>query len=64
MRDSLGGSMLLNLVIIFASLVIIFFAGILSYSKAFCDFWIIDIYLIINNQNICASNQKNKEAVL
>lgn len=35
MRDSLGGSMLLNIVIIFASLVIIFFAGILSYSKAY-----------------------------
>lgn len=35
MRDSIGGSMLLYLVIIFAGLVITFFAGILSYSKAY-----------------------------
>lgn len=35
MRESLGGSMLLNLVIIFAGLVIIFFISILSYSKAY-----------------------------
>jgi len=35
MRESLGGSMLLNLVIIFAGLVIVFFIGILSYSKAY-----------------------------
>ena len=35
MRESLGGSMLLNLVIIFAGLVIIFFVSILSYSKAY-----------------------------
>ena len=35
MRDSLGGSILLNLVIIFAGLVIVVFIGILSYSKAY-----------------------------
>ena len=35
MRESIGGSMLLNLVIIFAGLVIVFFIGILSYSKAY-----------------------------
>lgn len=35
MRDSIGGSMLLNLVIIFAGLVIALFMGILSYSKAY-----------------------------
>lgn len=35
MRESLGGSMLLNLVIIFASLIIVVFIGILSYSKAY-----------------------------
>lgn len=35
MRESLGGSMLLNLVIIFAGLVIVFFISILSYSKAY-----------------------------
>jgi len=35
MRESIGGSLLLNIVIIFAGLVIIFFAGILSYSKAY-----------------------------
>jgi hypothetical protein len=35
MRESLGGSMLLNLVLIFAGLVIILFVGILSYSKAY-----------------------------
>lgn len=35
MKDSLGGSMLFNLVIIFVSLIIIFFISILSYSKAY-----------------------------
>lgn len=35
MRESLGGSLLLNLVIIFAGLVIVFFISILSYSKAY-----------------------------
>lgn len=35
MRESLGGSMLLNLVVIFSGLVIVFFIGILSYSKAY-----------------------------
>ena len=35
MRESLGGSMLLNLVVIFTGLIIIFFVGILSYSKAY-----------------------------
>lgn len=35
MRESLGGSMLLNLVVIFASLIIIVFVGVLSYSKAY-----------------------------
>ena len=35
MRDSLGGSMLLNLVLIFVSIVIVLFIGILSYSKAY-----------------------------
>jgi len=35
MRDSIGGSMLLNLVIIFAGLIIVLFISILSYSKAY-----------------------------
>ena len=35
MREALGGSMLLNLVLIFAGIVIVFFIGILSYSKAY-----------------------------
>lgn len=35
MRDSLGGSFLLNLVIIFAGVVIALFVSILSYSKAY-----------------------------
>lgn len=35
MRESLGGAMLLNLVVIFTGLVIVFFIGILSYSKAY-----------------------------
>lgn len=35
MRDSIGGAMLLNLVIIFTGLVIVFFVSILSYSKAY-----------------------------
>ena len=35
MKDALGGSMLLNLVLIFTGLIIIFFIGILSYSKAY-----------------------------
>lgn len=35
MREAVGGSLLLNLVVIFAGIVIIFFVGILSYSKAY-----------------------------
>lgn len=35
MRDAVGGSLLLNLVVIFVSLVILFFVSILSYSKAY-----------------------------
>lgn len=35
MRDAIGGSMLLTLVVVFTSIVIIFFAGILAYSKAY-----------------------------
>lgn len=35
MREALGGSLLLNLVLVFAGLVIAFFVGILSYSKAY-----------------------------
>lgn len=35
MRDAVGGSLLLNLVVIFTSIIILFFAGILAYSKAY-----------------------------
>ncbi len=35
MRESLGNALLLNLVIIFAGIVMLFFVGILSYSKAY-----------------------------
>lgn len=35
MREAIGNSLLLNLVIVFASIVILFFVGILSYSKAY-----------------------------
>ena len=35
MREAIGGSLLLNLVIIFASIIILFFISILSYSKAY-----------------------------
>ena len=35
MRESLGGGFLLNIVIIFAGVVIMLFIGILSYSKAY-----------------------------
>ena len=35
MRDAVGGSLLLNLVVIFTSIVILFFAGIMAYSKAY-----------------------------
>lgn len=35
MRDSLGGSLLLNLVLIFSGVIVIFFIGVLSYSKAY-----------------------------
>jgi len=34
-KDAIGGSLLLNLVVIFASVIILFFAGILAYSKAY-----------------------------
>lgn len=35
MKDAIGGSMLLNLVIIFTSIVILLFVGILAYTKAY-----------------------------
>ena len=35
MKDAIGGSLLLNLVVIFTSIIILFFAGILAYSKAY-----------------------------
>lgn len=35
MRDAVGGSLLLNIVVIFTSIVILFFAGIMAYSKAY-----------------------------
>ena len=35
MKDAVGGSLLLNLVVVFTSIVILFFAGILAYSKAY-----------------------------
>ena len=35
MRSAIGNSLLLNLVIIFVSLIVLFFVGILSYSKAY-----------------------------
>ena len=35
MKDAIGGSLLLNLIVIFTSVVILFFSGILAYSKAY-----------------------------
>ena len=35
MKDAIGGSLLLYLVVIFTSIIILFFAGILAYSKAY-----------------------------
>ena len=35
MREAVGGSLLMNLVVIFTAIVIIFFVGILTYSKAY-----------------------------
>ena len=35
MKDAIGGSLLLNLVVIFTSIVILFFVGIVAYSKAY-----------------------------
>ena len=35
MRDALGGSLLLNLVVFFTTIVILFFVGIIAYSKAY-----------------------------
>ena len=35
MRESLGNSLLLNIVIVFSGIVILFFIGIISYSKAY-----------------------------
>ena len=35
MKDAVGGSLLLNMVVVFTSIVILFFVGILAYSKAF-----------------------------
>ncbi len=35
MKDAIGGSLLLNLVVIFTSIIILFFVGIIAYSKAY-----------------------------
>lgn len=35
MREAIGSSLLLNIVVVFVSLIILFFVGILSYSKAY-----------------------------
>ena len=35
MKDAVGGSLLLNIVVIFTSIVILFFVGIIAYSKAY-----------------------------
>lgn len=35
MREAVGGSLLMNLVVIFVGIIIIFFVGILTYSKAY-----------------------------
>lgn len=35
MREAVGGSLLMNLVVIFTGIVIVFFVGILTYSKAY-----------------------------
>ena len=35
MRDAVGGSLLLNIIVIFTSIIILLFAGILAYSKAY-----------------------------
>ena len=35
MKDAVGGSLLLNLVIIFTSIVILLFVGVLAYAKAY-----------------------------
>ena len=35
MRDAVGGSALLNIIVIFTSIIILLFAGILAYSKAY-----------------------------
>jgi uncharacterized protein (UPF0333 family) len=34
-KDAVGGSLLLNMVVLFTSIVILFFAGIMAYSKAY-----------------------------
>lgn len=35
MKDAVGGSLLLNIVVIFTSIIILFFVGIIAYTKAF-----------------------------
>ena len=35
MKDAVGGGLLLNLVVIFTSIIILFFVGIIAYSKAY-----------------------------
>ena len=55
MKDAVGGSLLLNLIVIFTSVVILFFSGILAYSKAYkVKNKIIEI-IESNNGNIVAN---------
>lgn len=63
MKDAVGGSLLLNLIVIFTSIVILFFSGILAYSKAYkVKNKIIEI-IESNNGNIVATDGYLKDNV-
>jgi len=58
MREALGGSLLLNIVVIFVSLIMLFFVSILSYSKAYrAKNRIIDVIEKYENYNTLASSE-------
>lgn len=65
MKDAIGGSMLLNLVIIFTSVVILLFVGILAYAKAYkVKNKIIEIIESNNGEIDVDNNQEMDDLVL
>ena len=62
MREAIGGSLLMNLVVIFTGIVILFFVSIISYSKAYgVKNRIINVLEKYEEFNVSAQNEINAD---